>query len=140
VPPERAADRWRRLAAADLQAAELLLHASAPPVPYHLVCFLAQQGAEKFLKGWIALRGAKAPRTHDLEKLVRRAMEMEPAFERLRSIAAHLTDFAVAPRYPGEAPDPGAPEASLALERAHAVKDFIDRLGPSPPQQGLPLD
>jgi HEPN domain-containing protein len=117
----------------------LLLHASPPPVPYHLVCFLAQQGAEKLLKGWLVARGAAAPRTHDLEKLVRRAMTTEPAFEGLRAVAARLTDFAVTPRYPGEAPDPGPSEASLALERAGAIRDFIDRLTPSPPEHGLPL-
>ncbi len=66
-------------------------------------------------------------------------MAIEPSFESLRSIAARLTDFAVTPRYPGEAPDPEAPEASLALERARAVRDFIDRLGPAPPGRGLPL-
>ncbi|MCI0587167.1 MAG: HEPN domain-containing protein [Planctomycetes bacterium] len=139
MPPERPSDRWRRLAAADLRAAEVLLHASPPPVPYHLVCFLAQQGAEKSLEGWLVSRGAAAPRTHDLEKILRRAMTIEPSFEDLRAIAARLTDFAVTPRYPGEAPDPGPAEASLALERARAVRGFLDRLGPAPPEQALPL-
>ncbi|HET6204945.1 MAG TPA: HEPN domain-containing protein [Planctomycetota bacterium] len=139
MPPEKPVERWRRKAADDLRAAETLLRASDPPIPYGLVCFLAQPAAEKHLKGWLVSRGLAATRTHDLESLVRRASTLEPRFEVLRDLAARLRPFAVAPRYPGDVPEPGEHEAKRAIERAKAIRDFVDGLGPAPPEQALPL-
>ena len=38
--------------------------------PYDTACFHAQQAVEKYLKGFLALRGFEIPRTHDLENRV----------------------------------------------------------------------
>ncbi len=137
MPPERAVDRWRRKAGEDFRAAEALLRIGDPP--HALVCFHAQQSAEKVLEGWLVSRGRPAPRTHDLVLLVKRAADVDPRFRDLRDLAKLLTPFAIAPRYPGDLPEPGETEAVQALERAKAVRDFVDRLGPYPPEQGLPL-
>jgi HEPN domain-containing protein len=123
----------------DLRVAETLLSRSDPPIPYGAICFHAQQAAEKFLKGWLVSRGLRAPRTHDLESLVRVGARLAPSLEEIRDAAARLRPFAVAPRYPGEIPEPGGPEALNAIQRAKAIRDFLERLGPAPPEQGLPI-
>jgi len=139
VSPEKPVDRWRRKATEDLRVAEILLKSSDPPIPYSAICFHAQQAAEKFLKGWLVSRGLPAPRTHDLESLVRRGAKLEPSLEAIRDAAARLRPFAVAPRYPGEIPEPGEEQALEAIRRAKEIRDFLERLGPAPPEQGLPI-
>ncbi len=119
--------------------AEILLRSGDPAIPYAAICFHAQQAGEKFLKGWLVSRGLPATRTHDLESLVRRGARLEPSLEAIRDAAARLRPFAVAPRYPGDIPDPEEPEALKAIERAKAIRDFRERLGPAPPEQRLPI-
>jgi HEPN domain-containing protein len=139
VPPEKPVERWRRKATEDLRVADILLKASGREVPYAAICFHAQQAAEKYLKGWLVSRGRPAPRTHSLLYLVSRAEELDGRFLEVREIAERLTPFAVAPRYPGDFPEPEEPDALKAIERARAIRDFLERLGPPPPEQRLPL-
>lgn len=67
-PPELAA-HWLAIALGDLRAAEALL--SHRELPARQPAELAQQAAEKALKGAIIFGGVTPPRTHDLEALVR---------------------------------------------------------------------
>ncbi|MCI0585566.1 MAG: HEPN domain-containing protein [Planctomycetes bacterium] len=135
--PEQAVDRWRRKAAEELRAAEALLRIGDPP--YALVCFHAQQAAEKVLKGWLVSRGLEPPRTHDLLLLALLAADLDPRFREIGELSAPLTPLAVGPRYPGDFPEPGEREALQALERAKAIRDFVEGLGLPPPEQSLPL-
>ncbi|MGH7151621.1 MAG: HEPN domain-containing protein [Planctomycetota bacterium] len=139
MPPEKPVDRWLRKAAEDLRVAEILLKSGDPAIPYGAICFHAQQAAEKYLKGWLVSRGRPAPRTHSLLYLVSRAEGVDGRFRGLREIAERLTPFAVASRYPGDIPDPEEPEALKAIERAKAIRDFVERLSPPPPEQRLPI-
>lgn len=61
------AAEWLGYARDDLRSAEFLtqLH----PQPREIICFHAQQCAEKSLKGMLVLEGRRPPRTHDLEEL-----------------------------------------------------------------------
>ncbi|HKB14950.1 MAG TPA: HEPN domain-containing protein, partial [Planctomycetota bacterium] len=115
--------------AEDLRAAETLLKASVPPIPWTVICFHAQQAAEKWLKGWLAAHAIRPPRTHDLARLCDLATALEPRFGEIRERVASLTDLAVAPRYADEPGEPGSEEAEHALGAARLVREFIDRLG-----------
>lgn len=67
---------------------------------YELLCFHAQQAAEKSLKAVLISRGISFPRTHDLKLLI----EWLPAgMSRLPLLmdAVILTEYAVVYRYPG---------------------------------------
>lgn len=137
--PDRLSRHLYRKAAEHLRGAAIILRTEDPPIPWPLVCFLSQQAAENYLKGWLVSRGRAAPRTHDLEHLVQQASRIEAKFDSMLEAASQLSAFAVTPRYPGETPDPGEPEARRAFKHAEAIRDFVETLGPPPPEQALPL-
>ena len=67
---------------------------------YELLCFHAQQAAEKSLKAVLIHYGIEPPRTHNLERLI----DLLPASmtrERVLTQSARLTIFATSSRYPG---------------------------------------
>lgn len=65
-----------------------------------IVCFHAQQAAEKYLKAYLIWQEIEFPRTHALEDLVLLAAQKEPDFLDLRDEVASLTPYAVEARYP----------------------------------------
>lgn len=72
MPPEavlREVKAWIGKAGNDLQAAQLIMMAPGA-LPYDIVCFHAQQAAEKCLKALLTFYGIPFPRTHDLPELV----------------------------------------------------------------------
>ena len=62
---------WIEKATNELVAAAYLLKLGAR-APADVVCFHAQQVAEKHIKALLAFRGLDFPKTHDLEALARR--------------------------------------------------------------------
>ena len=62
----READRWLEFAKQDLRVAELAMGEGL----YNQVCFHAQQCVEKVLKGWLAEKGKRIPRTHSMADLL----------------------------------------------------------------------
>jgi len=104
MPPEIKAGSpqdWLRHAKADLAL-------SMTPLPqdglYSMLCFHAQQAAEKSIKAVLVLRGVDFPKVHSLPRLIDLlpADIQRPAFL-LES--ARLTVYATAARYPGEGDD-----------------------------------
>lgn len=68
MPPEPgSARRWPAYAHGDLALAEA---GAAAHVPFLLLCFHAQQAAEKAVKAVLVAHGIEAPRTHNLGILV----------------------------------------------------------------------
>jgi HEPN domain-containing protein len=109
------AREWVRKAEGDLKAAAHLLKLGRE-CPTEVVCFHAQQCAEKYLKALLVIAGVDFPNTHDLDRLaqlLRRGTDigLDPA-ER-----AELTTYAVAARYPGAGEIP-LREARRALHLA----------------------
>lgn len=69
MPGELAHGRgWFLKAESDLTTAKLMLEGQGP---YDTACFHAQQAAEKYLKGLLALATQPFPLTHNLEDLQR---------------------------------------------------------------------
>jgi len=66
-----------------------------------VVCFRAEQCAEKALKALILALGEMPPRTHDLVVLQQALCRLEKKGQILQGYCLALTDYAVAPRYPG---------------------------------------
>ena len=46
------------------------------------VCFLSQQMAEKYLKGYLVYKGEQFPKIHQLDRLVKLGEEIEKAFKK----------------------------------------------------------
>lgn len=90
---------WVNLAEGDWTAAQWQRQAPTP-VP-HVICFLAQQCAEKYLKAFLEEHSIVFPRTHDLVELLDLSGELLPELNAIRSELARLSEHAVLPRYPG---------------------------------------
>ena len=98
---------------------------------YDLVCFLAQQCAEKYLKAALQEKGIAPPKTHDLEKLMDLLLPAQPFWKALLPALDQLSDYVVSFRYPGQTAD--KIEAQEALERCRQVREVARR------SFGLPL-
>ena len=113
---------WIEKAANDLVAAIHLLKLGAR-APADVICFHAQQVAEKHLKALLAFRGLDFPKTHDLDALARRLPN--GLRSRLRAIdLAELTRHATVTRYPG-AESISLAAAKRALAAARRVRAAV---------------
>lgn len=93
--------RWLEQAEADRKGAQLLFDGGS----YHLVCFVAQQVAEKALKAFIYSKGEELVVGHSVEVLCRWAAEFDTEFEALREAVAPLDGYYIPTRYPNSLPD-----------------------------------
>jgi HEPN domain-containing protein len=117
-------DAWFTKAEADLQAAELLLNAANPLLD--IVCYHAQQCAEKYLKGYLVARSIPFKFVHELAYLTRLCVEQEPEFSEIIDIASELQDYATGVRYPDdELDEPTLQEAQKAVACAKEIRAFI---------------
>lgn len=88
-----------------------------------MVAFHCQQAVEKALKAFLTLRAEPFEKTHDIGFLLDLCAPLDGEFETIRTIAAQLTDFATAFRYPGPmAPTRRHAESALAsMEQVWSV-------------------
>jgi len=91
----RAHEHWLLIAQEDLASAK---HLST--VPFMTALFNIQQCAEKALKAYMVFKKNSFTKTHDLVRLIDICMEMDEDFETLRFLAAVLTPYETAGRYP----------------------------------------
>ncbi len=68
---------------------------------WNVVYFLAQQCAEKYLKGFLEQHNIAFQKTHDLLVLLNSSGELLPELIPLKPQLAHLSTFGIAARYPG---------------------------------------
>ena len=123
--------RWVEQAKEDLKWAKELARLGG----YHLACFLAQQVAEKALKGYLYGQGEEIVLGHSVERLCELASSYGPRFSEKRKTWATLDAYYVPTRYPNAVPDsiPArtytesvAKEAvSLAEEVVHFVEEAL---------------
>jgi len=90
-----------------------------------IVCFHAEQCAEKSLKGLILALGQVPPRTHDLTVLQKALAEIDDRSKTLEGFCIALTDYAVAPRYPGWEDLVGEVDIDRVLESARSIRDYV---------------
>jgi HEPN domain-containing protein len=111
----------------DYHAALRLHYFSHEPTP-SVVCFLAQQCAEKYLKAFLTQNNVPFRKTHDLEELLDLIVPLSSGFESIRDLLLLLNDYAVDIRYPGEMAVPEeAEEAVKALKTVRAlVRERLD--------------
>ena len=89
------------------------------------VCFLSQQMAEKYLKGYLVFQRKRFPKIHDLANLLKLCEEIDSEFADLTSGVQYLRPFYIATRYPGDYPQFSFKEAEEAFKAATKVKDFV---------------
>jgi len=123
----RVVSEWAAKAEEDLKAAahSLKLGRSCPTA---IVCFHAQQCAEKYLKACLTLAALPFPKTHEIEDLIGR-LPVHARPELTAEEQALLTEYAVGPRYPGWR-EVSLREARRALSLARRVRKHVRSLLP----------
>ncbi len=107
---------WIRKAESDLTTARLIAESEGP---YDTACFHTHQAVEKVLKGFLADRGIAIPRSHDLEELASRCMELETSLVLDIVMLAEMSEYAVEMRYDAEFwPDQATADKALKLAEA----------------------
>ena len=93
---------WRAwVAVAESDRLTIRNNVAAAETPWSMVCFHAQQAAEKMLKALLVCHGVTPPKTHDLLFLLGQCISLGPALEALAEDCRHLNAYSVHTRYPG---------------------------------------
>lgn len=121
------AQEWQKLGEMDLNSAEYLLNMK--PMPVEIICYLSQQSAEKYLKGYLVLNGINPPKIHDLDELRKLCSNLSETFEKIADQCSDLTAYGVQPRYPTELMLEQR-DMRQALSSAKRVRDFVLNLAP----------
>jgi HEPN domain-containing protein len=121
MKPETRAEAaaWLAKADVDLRAARADL-AAVPPITSDAL-FHCQQAIEKALKAFLTAHERPPARTHDLEELGVRVIDLDPSLREPVSRSYHLSVFASEFRYPGDSAEPERGVADSGLEEAVAV-------------------
>ena len=115
--------QWLDRGEEELRSAEYLstMH---HPTPDETICYLCQQSAEKYLKGFIFSHDIEPDKTHDLKDLLETCKIYNKDFSTLDSNAYILTRYAVLPRYPNEL---GITKEDMenAIANAKVIEGFV---------------
>jgi HEPN domain-containing protein len=114
---------WFDKAHKDLRCAQIDL-AADPPAPEDAL-YHCQQAAEKALKGFLGWHDQPFPKTHDLGKLGKQAVELDQTLEALIDGVVEFTKYAWMFRYPGDVDEASAVEAVAVLHRVRAFVEAI---------------
>lgn len=119
-------EHWLLIAQEDLTSAKILSQTPLMTALFHI-----QQCAEKALKAYIVLKKDSFTKTHDLGRLIDICMEMDENFETLRFLAAVLTPYETAGRYPSsDFIRLNVEEIEKIIKQAEFIFNFVtDRIG-----------
>lgn len=98
--PTNEGRRWLEQAEEDLKWTHHLVREGA----YHIACFLAQQVAEKALKGFLYAQGREIVLGHSVERLCHDAAQYDTVFAAHAQRWAILDSYYVPTRYPNSLP------------------------------------
>jgi len=128
--PEYEALRWLQQSEEDLDAAKYNFEGGK----YYLVCFLAQQIAEKALKALIYFQGEEIVIGHSVAMLAERVRNYGIAIDELADEISVLDGYYIPTRYPNGLPD-GIParvyngnSAENALRLAEKTVEFASKI------------
>jgi len=120
--PENLYEEWFRKAQDDEQSIRALMKEKGPP---STICFLSQQMAEKYLKGFLIFHRKDFLKIHDLLGLETQLIDIEPDIHKIHNDINLLNRYYIETRYPGEYPEFTYEEAIRAFEAAQRVKKFV---------------
>jgi HEPN domain-containing protein len=121
--PRAEGQRWLDQSRTDLQWTQHLFKEGA----YYLVCFLAQQTAEKALKAFLYAQGEEIVIGHSVRQLTLRATEYKTDLKLSSEDWAILDSYYIPTRYPNGLPDdiPARVFNRDAAERALALAEDV---------------
>lgn len=116
-------EEWKRRDADDeLSVRAILKEEDGAP---STVCFLSQQIAEKYLKGFLVFSKEKFEKTHQLDHLLKLCEAIDSSFHDPSEDVTFLTEYYIEARYPGDIPEFNWNEARKAFAHAQNVKMFV---------------
>jgi HEPN domain-containing protein len=118
--------KWIEIAEEDLLLAKHAFTLQSN-IPYRLICYHAQQCAEKYMKAFLVSKFIDFPYTHSIDALTKLVPEEFKLMTKLES-TFKLTNYAVARRYPGEYQKIDKDDAQNAVKLAEFVKEIIYEL------------
>lgn len=92
---------WVKYAETDFDVAKQLFE-NMRPRPLEIICYHAQQSAEKALKAFLIKNDILPPKTHDLNRLCEMCEKIDGAFNEIVALCGSLNRYSVLPRYPFE--------------------------------------
>ena len=118
------AREWFKKGDNDIRSAEILIKDIQPPTD--TVCFHCQQAVEKYLKGYLTLKGIEFIKSHDLDYLLKLCVDSNREFESFRETALTLNKYGIETRYPADIPIYYPPEeAKKAIDLTKGIINFI---------------
>ena len=118
--------KWIELAEEDFRLAKFAFKMKSN-VPYRLICYHAQQTAEKYIKGYLVSELIDFPYTHSIEALLK-LTPSNSGLQKLMDIVSELTNYAVAKRYPGDYNILTKKNAEEAVNKSSKVRKAIREL------------
>jgi len=114
---------WISKAKKDLRRARVLLtDGDTEGAGFHL-----QQAIEKYLKGYLLLKGWELQYVHDLVKLLNSATNYDSSFEEFRPLCEQVTEYYILVRYPLSEEAPDVAELEQALSKTDELCSKIDK-------------
>jgi HEPN domain-containing protein len=105
-PPASVSQSWRRVARRDWRRLHVLLDAGDGPG----AGIFLQQALEKFLEGYLLERGWPLRKTHELDRLLDAAVDVDASLAPFRPLCERVSGYYLVERYPGS--DDGGPDAA----------------------------
>ena len=128
---EETVNEWIKYADESLNAGKQLFK-NNPDEFKTTVCFLMQQGVEKYLKAYlvfndIEINEANKNKIHNIGKLINDCEKIDPSFDNLFKINPEiLSNYAVNSRYPFLSKTVTLEDEKTAVSIAEKVKTFIN--------------
>jgi HEPN domain-containing protein len=116
--------KWFAKADNDIRTAEFSLGMES--APYEIICFHAQQCAEKYLKGLLVFHDTDFSKTHIIAVLISMCAKLYPSIKAELSGAEALSVYAVESRYPVDMDDTTTENAAVeAISMAKKVSRAV---------------
>ena len=115
--------KWVELAEEDFRLAKFAFKMKSN-IPYRLICYHAQQTAEKYIKGFLVSELIDFPYTHSIEALLKLTPK-ETGLQEFIEELSELTNYAVAKRYPGDYNKLTKKNAEDAVNKSSKVRKAI---------------
>lgn len=119
------ANGWFAKAGEDEQSIQAILSGNGAP---STACFLAQQMAEKYLKGLLVRNGVTFRKVHDLLQLESLMLQKVPEVAEIHEELIRLNRYYITTRYPGDFPEFTLHMAHEAQTDAQRVKEAVLQL------------
>ena len=118
--------QWLDKGNEELKSAEYL-STMRHPTPDETICYLCQQSAEKYLKGFMFSKDIEPEKTHDLKDLLKICEKYDENFSALSQNAYILTRYPVLPRYPNELNITNE-DMKSAIANAKVIQEFVVKI------------